>query len=107
VCRWRVLKRRAANDRTRRLAVLTRARFAVGSQFEIDRAYADDRVPELIGGRAQVRATAAHDGRDHVNGAGTVMAAGVHFPVERVLVVRQVRPAAFAVRLAVAPSAAA
>lgn len=88
-------------------AGLTCAGFAVGAQLEVGRAYAHDGVAQLIGGRAQVRASAAHDGRHHVHGAGPVMVARVHGPVEHVPVVGQIRPAALAVRLAVAPRAAA
>jgi len=84
--------------------VLTYARLAVGPEFEVRRTYADDRAAQLIGSGAQVRAPTTHDGGYDVHSSGLVVAAWVHCPVEHVLVVRQVRPAALAVCLAVAPS---
>lgn len=87
--------------------ILTYARFSVGPELEVGRTDADDGVAQLVGGCAQVRATATDDGRYHEHGAGTVVTAGIHGPVEHLTVVRQVRPTALAVRLAVAPSATA
>jgi len=86
--------------------ILTYAGLAVGPEFEVGRTYADDRAAHLIGCGAQVRAPATHDGRYDVHGSGLVVAARVHGPVEHVLIVRQVRPTALAICLAVAPSAA-
>lgn len=84
--------------------ILTYARLAVGAEFEVGRAYTDDRATHLIGGGAQVRAPAAHYCGYDVHDSGVVVATRVHSPVEHVLVVRQIRPATLAVRLAVAPS---
>lgn len=68
------------------MPTLTYAGFAVGRQFEVGRTNAPDGVPELIGGGAKIRATAAHDGRYDVHGSGTIMTSRVHGPVEDFLV---------------------
>jgi len=86
--------------------ILTYTRLSVGTEFEVGWAYADNRAAQLIGGGTQVRASTAHDSWYDVYTSGLIVAAWVHGPIKHVLVVRQIRPAALAVRLTVAPSAA-